>query len=212
MVLNFTDATDSCSATRSCVSCSAGAGDGWPRLAHSLVGASMGGLIGRYALSYMETQRTPAPGLHVHLLRLPPDRREHPPRDAVLAGFFADDSAEAAALLAALDSPAARQFWPITTPIRRAGRDRRSPAPQFLSELAALGNYPRCRARWRRERQRARVNRDSMPGDQVIYWEYRSFLVDVTGNVWAVPNGVSRADLPRPHRHHPLSQDEQVVR
>lgn len=36
------------------------------------------------------------------------------------------------------------------------------------------------------------MNQGFNAGDQIIRWEYDSFLVDVRGNVWAVPDGTSR--------------------
>jgi hypothetical protein len=108
--------------------------------------------------------------------------------------FFEDDSEEAAALLAALDSPAARQLlvYHHTDPPGATGESDPLRAT-FLADLSAMGGYPGA------PRLVALANGSGTgagqgfnPGDQLIEWEYNSFLVDIIGNVWAVPDGGSR--------------------
>jgi len=157
----------------------------------AVAGASMGGLIGRYALAYMEAHA-----------------RDHAVRtfisfDAPQTGaiiplglqywlwFFADESEEAAALLAALDSPAARQLLLYHHTDPPSGTGESDPLHDGLwDDFAALGDYPSL------PRKVAIINGSAaaadqgfLPGDQIIEWEYSSILLDVTGNVWAVPDG-----------------------
>jgi hypothetical protein len=105
--------------------------------------------------------------------------------------FFADQSADAAAWLTALDSPAARQMLayhhtdpPGTVPTSDALR------AEFLDELAALGDYPMdLRKVAIANGSAAGADQGYPAGDQIIQWEYSSFLIDIVGNVWAVPDG-----------------------
>lgn len=160
----------------------------------ALAGASMGGLVGRYALAYMEASGRP------HAVRT------FISFDGALAGadiplglqywlwFFADQSVEAAELLAALDSPAARQLllYHYTDPPGATGESDPLRA-ELAADLAAIGDYPSA------PRKAAAANGSGMQidqgfaaGAQLIRWEYESFLVDITGNVWAVPDGGSQ--------------------
>jgi hypothetical protein len=156
----------------------------------AMVGASMGGLVGRYALAYMESNG------------LPHDVRTFISFDSPQAGadvplglqywlwFFASDSQDAAAYLADLDTPAARQmlYYHHTDP--PGGTGQSDPLRVVLmNELSGLGNYPSL------PRKVAIANGSGSglsqgfgAGAQIIRWEYDSFLVTIHGNCWAVPN------------------------
>jgi len=160
----------------------------------ALAGASMGGLIGRYALAHMETNGLP------HRIRTfiafdsPQDGAAIPLGIQYWLSFFADDSPEAAALLAALDTPGARQMlaYHHTDPPGATGES--DPLRDALIlELAALGDYPTGpRLVAIANGSGSRAGQGFAPGDQIIRWEYSSFLVDIVGNVWAVPDQTSR--------------------
>lgn len=156
----------------------------------ALAGASMGGLCSRYALAWMETNAIP------HRVRTwvsfdsPHGGADIPLGLQYWINFFSGQSAEAAAFLAILQRPAAREMLihHFTTPPGATG----VPDPlraQLLASFAAVGDYPQ------QPRRVAIANgandgdtQGFGPGAQVIRWEYTSLFVDVTGNVWAVPD------------------------
>jgi len=160
----------------------------------ALAGASMGGLIGRYALAWMEANSQPH-GVRTFVSFDSPQTGANVPLGIQYwLSFFADQSDEAAALLAALDSPGARQMlvYHHTDPPGGTGQ----PDPlrgQFLADLAGLGDWP---AELRKvaiaNGSAMRQNQGFAPAAQIIRWEYFSFLVDIIGNVWAVPDGTSQ--------------------
>lgn len=158
-----------------------------------LIGASMGGLIGRYALAYMETNGRPHPISSFISFDSPQAGAGIPLGIQYWLSFFADDSAEAAALLAALDAPAARQLLAYHHTDPPSGGGVADPLrTQFLTDLAALGSYPSAPRKVAIANGSGnQVNQGFAPGAQVIRWEYTSFLVDITGNVWALPNSSS---------------------
>jgi pimeloyl-ACP methyl ester carboxylesterase len=159
-----------------------------------LVGTSMGGLTTRYALTYMEANSQPH-----HIRTLITFDAPHGGADIPLGiqywtDFFADESVDAELMRDALNTPAARQLLvthftdppssvPSSDPMRAA----------FMTDLAQIGSYPS------QPRKVAVANGSSTmqgsgfnPGDQLILYEYRSVLVDITGNVWALHNTQSQ--------------------
>jgi hypothetical protein len=156
-----------------------------------IVGASMGGLVTRYALSYMEHH-----SLH-HRVRLfvsfdsPQSGANIPLGVQHWVDFFADQAAEAAALLEGLNSPAARQmlvYHHTKTPTTIAGPD---PLKAGLeADLAAVGDYPVIPRKVAvANGSGTRTGQGFSQGQQIVSWEYYSFLVDIVGNVWAVSDG-----------------------
>lgn len=162
-----------------------------------VIGASMGGLVARYALAWMEQQG------------LDPDARSFISFDSPQLGaniplgvqywleLFQIESTEAGHLLSRLDTPAARQM--LLYHHSTSGGGTGQPAAlrgSFLADLAAVGDWPQGL------RKVAVANGSGQsqgqgyaPGAQLISYEYYSFLVDLIGNVWAVPNGGSRQIL-----------------
>jgi hypothetical protein len=160
-----------------------------PQASVALAGPSMGGLLGRFALAYMETHGMPH-GVRIFLsLDGPHLGADIPLGIQYWMNFFSSQSAEAASLLAALNRPASRQMLVYHYTDPPAG-----PAPDplrgtFQSDLAAAGNWPS------QPRKVAIANGSDhgtgqgfAPGAQVIEWSYNSLSVGILGNVWAVPN------------------------
>lgn len=165
-----------------------------PTTTIALVGASMGGLCTRYALTYMEAHAIP------HHVRTwisfdgPQAGADIPLGLQHWIEFFAGQSTSAADFLVALDSPAARQMLLY----HHAATSGTSAAPDparaaFLSDLAGLGDWPQL------TRRVAIANGSGMaqsqgfaPGDPLIQYSYSSLLVALTGNVWAVPDHASK--------------------
>ncbi len=162
-----------------------------PGTTFPLIGASMGGLCGRYALSYMETNAIPHSARTYISFDTPHNGASIPLGMQYWLDFFSGQSAEAATLLASLDRPAARQMlaYHHTTPPGATGASD-SLRGAFDAELASLGDYPATTRNVAvANGSGAQAGQGFAAGDQVIFWEYDSFLVDIRGNVWAVPDG-----------------------
>lgn len=157
----------------------------------ALVGASMGGLLARYALASLEHDGGGHAVDRYLSFDAPHTGANIPLGVQYWVAFFADESAEAAALLAALDSPASRQLlvYHYTDPVGTTGEP--DPLRQvFLDELAAMGDFPILpRSVAIANGSGSMLDQGFGGGDQVVDWEYRSFIVDVDGDVYAVPDG-----------------------
>jgi len=155
-----------------------------------LIGPSMGGLVTRYALRYMELhgiQHNVSTWISFDSPQLGADiplGLQHWVR------FFADvaDNAEAQSSLDQLNSPAAQQMLIYHYTSTYSGQFPNPYFSSFYNEINSMG-YPQ------NVRRVAIINGSGYgngqpfgPGYQVIKYEYRSWLVDITGNVWAVPN------------------------
>jgi hypothetical protein len=194
VVLNFTESTDFIQRNAMVlveliqeVQAAAGAHD------LAVVGASMGGLVARYALAYMETH-----GQVDHV-------RNFISFDGAQGGaniplglqywldFFKGQSTEAAHLLGRLDTPAARQML-VYHHTSLPGTTGQSDALRgsLQADLAAVGDWPQAsRKVGVANGSGARADQGYGAGAQLISYEYTSFLVNITGNVWAVPSAAS---------------------
>ncbi|HEX5131074.1 MAG TPA: FlgD immunoglobulin-like domain containing protein [Candidatus Krumholzibacteria bacterium] len=156
-----------------------------------LVGASMGGLVSRYALAWMENNADPHRVRNFISFDVPHAGANIPLGIQYWLDFFSGQSVEAADLLARLDTPAARQMllYHHTTPAGATGAaDPMRGA--FETELAGMGDYP-AQPRMVALSNGSGVGADQgfVAGAQIISYVYNGFLVIVRGNVWAVPNG-----------------------
>jgi hypothetical protein len=166
-----------------------------PQSTVALVGASMGGLCSRYALAWLESQDIP------HRVRTwisfdgPQAGADIPLGLQYWISFFSGQSASAAAFLATLQRPAARELllYHFTSPAGTTGQA--DPLRDSLqSHLAALGGWPsQARRVAVANGSGGRQNQGFVPGDQLIRYEYNSLFVALKGNVWAVPDQVSHA-------------------
>ncbi len=180
----------------------------------AVVGASMGGLIGRYSLCYME-QNAIDHNVRTFISFDSPQKGANIPLGIQYwIKLFAIESAEADTMLQALARPAPRQMlvYYLTDPPGTTGE----PDPllgEFLSDVAALGDYPAgCRNVAVANGSGNIVNQGFAPGDQLILYEYESLLVDIIGNVWAVPDSVNHIILDGLiNRIWPLPDDQLVV-
>jgi hypothetical protein len=164
-----------------------------PQTTVALAGASMGGLVSRYALAYMETNGLPHSVRTFISFDAPHLGADVPLGIQYWVNFFSTQSADAATFLAELNRPAARQMlvYHYTSPAGTTGQ----PDPlrgTFATDLAALGNWPT------QPRLVAIANGSDngtgepfAPGAQIIQWSYSDLLVAITGNIWAVPNVTS---------------------
>ncbi len=155
-----------------------------------LIGPSMGGLVTRYALRYMELHNmkhnvstwisfdSPQKGATVPL------GLQHWVR------FFADvaDNSDAKLALDALNAPAAQQMLIYHYTSTYTGQFPNPYFSSFYNEINSMG-YPQ------NVRRVAIINGSGYgngqaygPGYQLIRYHYNSWLVDIVGDVWAVPN------------------------
>ncbi|HYM82149.1 MAG TPA: FlgD immunoglobulin-like domain containing protein [Candidatus Limnocylindria bacterium] len=165
-----------------------------PQASLAVIGASMGGLCSRYALAYLESQSIPHRVRTLISFDVPHLGGDIPLGIQYWVDFFSGQSAEAAFLLERLNTPAARQMlvYHLTDPPSTTGTADPLRAT-LLADLAAVGDYPSLpRLVAVANGSGTRINQGFLAGDQIIDYEYSSFLADVTGNVWAVPDQASR--------------------
>ncbi|NNE09580.1 MAG: hypothetical protein HKN20_13555, partial [Gemmatimonadetes bacterium] len=145
-----------------------------PEITFPLIGASMGGLCGRYALSYMETNAIPHRARTYISFDTPHNGASIPLGMQYWLDFFSSESAEAEALLASLDRPAARQMlaYHHTTPPGPTGVSD-SLRGAFDADLAALGDYPATTRNVAvANGSGAQAGQGFAAGNQIILWEY----------------------------------------
>ena len=180
----------------------------------AIVGASMGGVISRFALAYMEDQAIAHRVRNFISFDAPQAGANIPLGIQYWLALFQIESSEAEQLLSLLDRPAARQLllYHYSLPPDPNGVPdllRES----FLNQLAALGDYPQQpRMVAAANGSGSRIPQGFGAGDQIISYEYYSWLVDLIGNVWAVPAGGQQLILEGLiNRIWPLSDDELMV-
>lgn len=159
----------------------------------SIVGPSMGGLVTRYALTYMEDNGIDH-NCNLWISFETPNLGANIPLGIQYAVyFFKDLDANVQMLLDILDGPAAKEMlaYHYTIPVS-------SPAvsdPLFddlQTQFAAMGDYPSGLRKIAISNGRGdAVGQPYNAGDQAIEFEYSSFLVDVTGNMWTVKDNAS---------------------
>ncbi len=195
VVLNFTDATDYIqkNAFVAVQLIEELKGVVGPGVDFAMVGASMGGLVEQYALSYMENQGMDHKVRTAIFFDSPHQGANIPLGIQYWTDFFSGQSAEAALLLSRLDTPAARQMlvYHLTTPPGSTGAAD-SLRGALLADFASVGDYPvEPRLVAVANGSGAGLDQGFSAGNQIIDYEYNSFLVDIKGHVWAVPDGGS---------------------
>ncbi len=157
----------------------------------ALVGASMGGLVARYALLWLE-QNAVDHQVRTYLSFDSPHGGANIPLGLQhWLRFFQEESVDAGFLLSRLDTPAARQMLlyhhSVTSGATAGPATLRS---AWLTDLANLGNWPvQPRLVGVANGSGTGLNQGFLPGEQIIQYEYRSVLVDIDGDVWSVPDG-----------------------
>jgi pimeloyl-ACP methyl ester carboxylesterase len=196
VVLNFTDATDAIEKNGLLVAelIQEVQAQIDPSTSLALVGASMGGLCSRYALSYLESHGIP------HRVRTwisfdsPQAGADIPLGLQHWINFFSGQSADAASFLATLQRPAAREMLLYHYSATAGNTAHEDPERDSLAvSLAAVGDYPQLTRRVAiANGSGTAASQGFVAGDQVIRYEYSSFLVSITGDVWAVPDKASQ--------------------
>ncbi len=164
-----------------------------PGRTSAVVGASMGGLVARYALTWLENQAIDHQVRTYLSFDSPHGGANIPLGLQHWLDFFRSESAEAGFLLSRLDTYAARQML-LFHHRATSGTTARphSNRAAWLADLSSIGDWPL------NVRKVAVANGSGTgqsqgfnAGNQVILYEHRSFLVDIDGDVWAVPDGGS---------------------
>ena len=156
-----------------------------------VVGPSMSGLVSRYALDYMEQNN------------LQPNVRNWIAFDSPMKGaniplglqhwlrFYADvaDVAGAQQAIQALQGPAAKQMLTYYYTATSGQTANHHPLfTSFYNEINAMG-FPQQTRKVAISNGSGFTNGQPYgPGAQTINYRYRSFLVDLDGDVWAEPN------------------------
>jgi pimeloyl-ACP methyl ester carboxylesterase len=162
----------------------------FPNRTVAVAGASMGGLCARYALAYMETHGIGHRVRNFISFDAPHTGANIPLGIQYWLDFFSGLSDAAAALLASLNSPAARQMlvYHYTDPPGATGEADPLRA-DMLADFAAAGEYPQnCRKVAIANGSGNMLGQGFSPGGQIISYEYADLLTTITGNVWAVPD------------------------
>jgi hypothetical protein len=160
----------------------------------TIVGASMGGLVSRYALLWMEDQGISHDVRKLISFDSPQHGANIPLGMQAWVEFFAGQAEEADFLLQQLRKPASKQM--LLYHLDGVSGTSANPDPllaELNAEFDALGGWPvqpRLVSIINGSGQQA--GQSFNPGDQLIEWNYDSALVDIDGNVWAVPDGGSK--------------------
>lgn len=162
-----------------------------------VMGASMGGLVARYALRYMENNEG-ALGQHETRLFIsfdgPQKGANVPMGDQFWIDFFASQSPDAAEKIGQLNSIAAQQllvYHHLSFPYPNQYRS------VFTNELSSLGYPQKCRKIAISNGAGNGIGQPYNPGAPLVEWYFRHWKVDVDGNSWAVPNVVNHAQRHR---------------
>ncbi len=159
----------------------------------SVVGPSMGGLVCRYALTYMENE-----GLNHNTelfisFDVPHQGANMPLGLQYMCYFFKDLDPGVQEILDLLSSPASRQmlvYFYTDPPSNTATHDIYF--DDLLNDFLSIGNYPQNLRKIAISNGRGDgIGQPYDAGDQLILYEYNSLLIDITGNIWAVENNAT---------------------
>jgi hypothetical protein len=162
-----------------------------PLASIAVVGASMGGLVGRYALAYMENNAMDHNVRNFISFDAPHKGANIPLGVQYWVKFFSGQSAAAESLYVSLQTPAPRQMltYYFTDPPESTATSH-ALMTDFEADLAAVGGYPSLPRRVAVANGSGYMTGQGFSaGEQIILYEYSSLLVDIVGNVWAVPDG-----------------------
>jgi hypothetical protein len=152
------------------------------------VGPSMGGLVVRYALTYMEANAMDH-NSNLFILFDTPNQGANIPLGLQYMMFFGKDLDQGIQdMVDILDSPSPKQmlaYHYTDPPSATAGADPMF--NDFFTELEGIGDYPEnLRKIAVSDGSGYAVGQPFQPGDQVIDYNYSSFSITLKSNVWAV--------------------------
>jgi hypothetical protein len=151
-----------------------------------IIGASMGGLVAKYALSYMEKHQLPHQAALFVSFDTPHQGANIPLGDQYWIDFFSSQNTTAAQKLSQINSIAAQQmlvYHQLSFPYPNLLRQK------LVQELDSLAYPQHCRNIAISNGNAAGYGQPYNPGDPLVSWRYRNFWVDIDGNTWAVPQG-----------------------
>ncbi|MCF6365925.1 MAG: putative Ig domain-containing protein [Bacteroidales bacterium] len=156
-----------------------------------VIGPSMGGLITRYAIRNMEQNGQNHNVRNWVAFDSPMKGASIPLGLQHWVRFFADEGDVQGAIDAkvALSGPAAKQMliYHYTATVGNTANSN-GLYSTFYNELNAMGFPEQTRIVAIANGSGYSANQGFGPGDQVVKYSYASFLVDIEGNIWAVPN------------------------
>ncbi|NOZ34487.1 MAG: T9SS type A sorting domain-containing protein [Chlorobi bacterium] len=156
-----------------------------------VIGPSMGGLITRYAIRYMEQNNIPHNIRNWISFDSPQKGADIPLGLQHWVRFFAQeaDVESAQEALTALSGPAAKQMliYHYTATSGNTAKPN-TMFNSFYNELNTMGFPQQTRIVSIANGSGYGNGQAFAPGEQVIRYHYRSWIVDLDGNVWAVPN------------------------
>jgi hypothetical protein len=162
-----------------------------PDQTSAIVGASMGGLVSRYALLWMEDQDIPHQVRKLISFDSPQSGANIPLGMQAWVEFFAGEAEEAEFLLEQLRSPASKQM--LLYHVDGTSGTTANPDPLFTalqSEFSSLGNWPADpRLVSIINGSGSMLGQSFNPGDQIIEWNYNIVVAAIDGDVWALPDG-----------------------
>ncbi|MDP9119286.1 MAG: T9SS type A sorting domain-containing protein [Actinomycetota bacterium] len=195
VVLDFTDATDYIQRNAFVFTALLAQVEGAiePGRNVAVVGPSMGGLVARYGLAWLEANAVPHRVTTFISFDAPQRGANIPLGLQHWVEFFSGQSTDAAVFRGILESPAARQM--LVSHFTRTSGGTAAPdplRPLLLAELAAIGDYPTQPRRVAFANGAGDGTGQGYPsGTQLIEYGYNNFGVLITGDVWAVPDGAS---------------------
>jgi len=157
------------------------------------IGPSMGGLVLRYALRYMENNAIDHNTSLFISYDVPHRGANIPLGLQYLVYFYKDFDQSVALMLQTLDEPSPKQmlaYHYTNPPSSTAGSDPLFNALQ--EDFATIGNYPvQLRKIAVSDGRADGIGQPYQAGDQVISYNYTSFLTTLKGNVWSVKNNAT---------------------
>jgi hypothetical protein len=157
----------------------------------AMVGPSMGGLLARYALAWLETH-----GIGHHVRALFSFDGPHGGANIPLGvqhwvDFFANQSSDAAFLRDRLNTAGARQM--LLFHFTQPGAAPDPLRADWNAALAAAGGWPTKPLLYGvANGNGTRQNQGFAPGAQLIKYEYDTGIIKLTGDVWALPDHTSQ--------------------
>ena len=158
-----------------------------------LMGASMGGLVCKYALMHMESTRRNH-NVKLYISFDSPQKGANIPLGVQhFVDFFASDSADAEKGRNVLNSPAAKQMLLYHYSAGNATND--SLKTSLDSEFNQWGNFPKSARRVALSDgsglghlQQGNGERLLTPSDEIIHYMHHELAVGITGNTYALPD------------------------
>jgi hypothetical protein len=155
----------------------------------AMVGPSMGGLLGRYALAWLETQGIGHRIRAFFSFDAPHGGANIPLGVQHWTDFFAARSADAAWLRDRLNTPGARQMLVVHFTVPQGTPAADPMRADWVAALASVGDWPAVpRLYGVTNGSSTGQNQGFAPGTKIVDYVYDTPLLKLVGNVWALPD------------------------